>query len=599
MKKNVVLFLLIALLSISPLLSANNGQKIRSLDDDTYEAISYLYVKNGLSQPSYTAPYSDNELNLMLDKINSLNLSKADQKVMNYINDKLDVNMDYEGKGISFDWTFKTTIESFAHPNIDGYTATNLDFANRDIWVYDKIFHKPFLDLNFEAWSGDHVYSFADFSVGNSPVLAKKFGTDKFRTNIILISPSTSSDLDFAIPYRAFGAFGGDYWSFEVGRDRLDWGCGETGNLTVSDNLYYHNLARFTTFSDNYKYTFVTSFFPHQNMYINDVASNNIDDDNTAGITPQQGNSQWNIQDGIRAFIAHRLEFRAFHEKVGLVLTEEIMYESETNCIDLRVLNPHGIYHDLYIRANANSIIAFEADYTPVKGINIYGQALVDEFLLPNENNNNPSALGFLGGIKGTKEIAGYAGKASLEFAKTNPYLYLRDNMEAADEENNKIQHASDYGINFVVAIRDYTNNHGASYYDPEFLGYDYGGDALVFNANAGLKDYGKWSVEGNIFFMKHGTSDCYTCWAATEDTSAATTPTVTHPTDNHADLDAKDTRNAVSRTFVSGIHASYTCNKNFNVYGQIDFILINNYANISGDDLKDIQLTSGFCYSI
>ncbi|MFA7108923.1 MAG: hypothetical protein WC162_07240, partial [Sphaerochaetaceae bacterium] len=470
MKKNVVIFLLIAIIAISPLFSANNGQKIRSLDDDTYEAISYLYVKNGLSQPSYTAPYSDNELKLMLDKINSLNLSKADQKVMNYINDKLDINMDYEGKGVSFDWTFKTTVESFAHPNTDGYTATNLDFANRDIWVYDKIHHKPFLDLNFEAWSGNHVYSFADLSVGNSPVLAKKFGTDKFRTNIVMIPPSTMSDLDFAIPYRAFASLGGDYWSFEVGRDRLDWGCGETGNLTVSDNLYYHNLARFTTFSDNYKYTFVTSFFPHQNMYISDNVT-------LGSITPQQGNSQWDIQDGIRAFIAHRLEFKAFHDKVGLVLTEEIMYESETNNLDLRVLSPHIIYHNLYIRANANSIIAFEADYTPIKGINIYGQAIVDEFLLPGEGNNNPSALGFLGGVKATKEIAGYAGKASLEFAKTNPYLYLRDNMTVAEDS---IQHAGEYGINFVVAIRDYTNNHGASYYDPEFLGYDYGGDALV-----------------------------------------------------------------------------------------------------------------------
>ena len=319
-------------------------------------------------------------------------------------------------------------------------------------------------------------------------------------------------------------------------------------------------------------------------------------DSNTPGSTPQQGNSQWDIQDGLRAFIAHRLEFRAFNDKLGLVLTEEIMYESETNNLDLRVLSPHGIYHNFYIRANANSIIAFETDYTPVKGINIYGQAIVDEFLLPNEGNTNPSALGFLGGIKGTKEIAGLAGKLSLEFAKTDPYLYLRDNMTVADDS---IQRAGEYGINFVVAIRDYTNNHGASYYDPEFLGYDYGGDALVVNANASLKDYGKWSIEGNLFFMKHGTSDYYTCWAATQETYESSTPTTSHPTDNHADDDATSTRNAASTTFVSGIHGSYTFNKNLDIYGQIDLIKINNYANIAGNTLNDIQLTLGACYSI
>ena len=52
------------------------------------------------------------------------------------------------------------------------------------------------------------------------------------------------------------------------------------------------------------------------------------------------------------------------------------MYMSEDNTLDLRVLSPTTIYHDYYIRGNANSILAFEVDYTPISHVNIYSSFL-------------------------------------------------------------------------------------------------------------------------------------------------------------------------------------------------------------------------------
>jgi len=387
------------------------------------------------------------------------------------------------------------------------------------------------------------------------------------------------------MPYRAFVAAGGDFWSFECGRDRLRWGGGVTGNLTVSDNLLYHNLARFTTFSDKYKYTFVTSFFPHPSMYIKE-------DGGDYDYNPLEGLNQNKAQSGINMYMAHRLEWRLFKDKMNITITESIMYQSLDNTLDLRVLSPAAIFHDYYIRANANSILGLELDITPIKGLNIYTQAVLDEFLLPGEVSDPstttvpPSAHGLLVGAKANMDIAGHAGVIGFEFAKTDPFLYLRDNGD-------RTQEAGEYGISYVVTLREFTNGN-TTLYHPEFLGYNYGGDAIVLNANAGVKEFGKWSIDANLFFMKHGTFDCYTCWDELLISETPTTPTTSHSSvKNNGDKYAND-RNAVSNTLVGGVHASYQLLKNLKVYGQFDYINIENYKNILGQKTNDVQITLG-----
>ena len=134
----------------------------------------------------------------------------------------------------------------------------------------------------------------------------------------------------------------------------------------LSDTLKYHNMARITTFSDKFKYTFVISFFPHPTSHY---------DASSGGDGPLIGDGQAVVINGIYMFMSHRLEWRMLGDKVGLTLTESIMYQSDENLLDLRILNPAMIFHDYYIRNNANSILGLELDYTPVRGLNIYAQA--------------------------------------------------------------------------------------------------------------------------------------------------------------------------------------------------------------------------------
>ncbi|MGH0053486.1 MAG: hypothetical protein ACQ5SW_08885 [Sphaerochaetaceae bacterium] len=584
-----VIFLLLSF----PIFGVTNQQKIFSLDSDIYDALETLYIAQGLSLPSTTGPYSQAELSLMVEKIDGESLGGALRHVYDYVLQALGMEPKIQGKGIGLSWGLDTTLETYTHKDTSNFTG-------RETWHYDAIHHKPLLTVSLETWPANNFYGYSELSVGNSYTLKNGFGSTMFSTNVPLVPPAMMTDLDFNIPYRAFIAAGGNHWTFQLGRDRLSWGAGLTGNLMVSDSFKYHNMARFTTFSDRFKYTFVTSFFPHPSSYFDTAANGQTD-----GVVG--GNNQEKLLNGIYMFMSHRLEGRLFKDKVGITLTESIMYQSEENLLDLRILNPAMIFHDYYIRSNANSLLGLELDYTPFRGLNIYAQAAVDEFSLPGETvpsateTNYPITFGYLAGIKGTVPVANAIGYGSVEFAFTDPYLYLRYTTNNSPDDDSPANY-DEYGLNYVGAIREFTNESGMRY-NSEFIGYTYGNDALVLNLNGGVKSYGKWNLSGNIFYMAHGTFDMFTIWDRVGGTTGS--PLVTTPTDdgndsagNYADSDYDD-RNAVSHTLVAGINGSYQITKTLRTFGQIDYITIKNYQNIAGQKASDIQLTLGLSYTL
>ncbi|AEV29954.1 hypothetical protein SpiGrapes_2178 [Sphaerochaeta pleomorpha str. Grapes] len=562
-----------------------NKQKIFSLDSDVYEAIASLYVIQGLSLPSTTGPYSEAELLMMLEKVDTGRLNGATKATYDYIASQLDVQPKMQTKGMGLSWNFDANLETYTHTN-------TTEFTGRENWNRGYISQKPLLSVGLETWPSESFYGYSELSIGNTYTLENAFGSIPFSTNLIILSPATLMDLDFNIPYRAFVAMGGDGWTFQLGRDRMSWGAGESGNLMMGDNLKYHNMARYTAFGEKYKYTFVTSFFPHPSSYLG------------GGDGAVVGDGQEDILSGLNMFMAHRLEWRMFSDKVGLALTESIMYQSEENLLDLRVLNPAMIFHDNYIRSNSNSLLGLELDYTPVKGVNLYGQAVVDEFSLPGEpvpsatEVNYPVTFGYLAGVKAVAPIGNLMGHASLEFAYTDPFLYLR-----YQTKNDASATSGDaYSLNFVGTIREFTNKDGTRY-NAEFIGYEYGGDALVFNLNGGVKKYGKWNVEANGFFMLHGTFDIYTMWSRVGGSSGVpydiSTPTTDHPTGNYNDPTAQATRDSVSQTLVVGVSGSYEITPCLKAFGQVDYIHIGNYGNVSGTVVSDVQLTLGVTYHI
>jgi len=590
MKKPLALALVL-LLGLSMVMAAN-AQKIHSVDSDVYQAITNLYIASGKALPSTGGPWSSDELAKMLAKIDRSELEEGSQAAYDFV--AAELNEAHRAVSFGLD----VALEGYYHTDA-------VNFTDEADWVrgYDE--RNPLMDIVLETWPSEHFYGYSSFYVGGTKYndysaakgpVSYSFGAAPFSTNIFFTpAPADIQDLDFGMPYRASGSVGGDGWSVQVGRDKLSWGPGVTGNFMLGDHLKYHNVGRVTAYGDTFKYTFATSFFPHPSQYYPVI-------DGSGNFVNIRGQGQ--LSQGLNMFMAHRLEWRMLADKVGLALSEAVMYQSLDNTLDLRVLNPAAIFHNYYIRSNGNSLLTVEADYTPIAGVNVYGQVAVDEFSLPGvpvpgkDDNALPAAFGYMAGAKASYPMGSGMLYGSFEYAKTDPYLYLRDNGDY-------VQSLGEYGINWVVAIREYYAH--AILYDEQFLGYEYGPDAIVINANAGYKQYGKWSVEGNLFYMLHGTHDKWTLWSyvdngdgiGDDDPVYQPTPTSSHETENNGDLN-EEARDAVSKTLVVGVKGNYTILPGLNVFAQADFINIANPGNVSANaPVSDIQLSFGVSYSL
>ncbi|MFA5468253.1 MAG: hypothetical protein WC224_04255 [Sphaerochaetaceae bacterium] len=600
--KKIAIFFALMVFAIT-IVFATNTQKIHPVGSDVYEAITYLYISNGYALPSTAGPWSTNELLKLLDKVDRTKLSNAAQSVYDYAKGVLTA----EPK------LFKFGLEAALEANI--HTDTE-NFTTRKRWVKNTNDRKSLLDIRLETNIANYFYGYSSFLFDGrrfnqfSPTeghTSAYFGQEAFTTNLFFLYGSGIGDLDLGMPYRAFGALGGEGWSFQIGRDNLSWGAGETGNLMLGDHLRYHDLARLALYGKNFKYTLVTSFFAHPDQYYPILDGSKFTEHDQR--TPLYG---------LNMFLGHRLEWRMFKDKVGFSVSEAIMFQTAKDgtepfdsVLDPRILNPSMLFHNLYIRSNANSLLTFELDYSPIKYLNIYGQMAIDEFYLPGEsqpgvaNSAFPTALGYIAGVKTGVPVRRGVAYGSLEFALTDPFLYLRDNNPKGED-----QAIGDYGINFIVAHREYSGpkiKHGVTYYE-EFLGYKYGPDAIVINANGGYKEFGKWYAEGNIFYMLHGTHDEWTLWSNVYKNAnweankppILTTPTDKHWTENQVDPAAHDNRDAVSQTFVIGVKGGYTFLKGFDVYGQFDFINIVNPGNIASNaPIRDFQFSVGLSYSL
>lgn len=559
-----------------------NFQKNYPVGSDLYRAISFLYIDQGLSLPSTAGPWSADELRKMLDRLDPSRFEQGATEAYHFARATLD-----ERHGV-FRFDLSSAIEAYFHMN----TA---DFTTEGGWARGSEEREALFDLGMESWLAGLFYGYSSLTMqnsvynswnsaeGNSSTL---WGSSALTTNVPLIPPASLNDLSCNFPYRAFASAGGSGWSFELGRDRYSWGPGESGNFVLGSHFLYHNMGRFTGYAKNFKYTLATSFFPYPGNYYP------IIDPDTGAFVNQR--TQDDAVSGLSMFLGHRLEWRLFGDRVGVALNEAVMYESADNTIDLSILSPTAIFHNYFERSNANSILSAEADWSPFRRLDLYGQLVVDEFALPSEAqpgldpSARPNALGYMAGAKTAIPLGRGMLFGSAEWAKTDPYLYLRDSGD-------RDQELGEYGVDWVVAEREFYNPMGVAYTE-KFLGYQFGCDAIVLDGRIGYRRFARWSVQANLFYMIHGTHDQWTTWGDEDDSvqDTETTPTTSHHTANNADKRANE-RDAASYTFSAGLRGDYALSRGFLVYGQVDYIHIRNPGNLSSRaPIWDLQVTAG-----
>lgn len=612
--KRITVIALIALLCVGfAFAQTNNMQKIYPTTSDEYKAISYLYLIQGHSLPSTTGPWSADELAKMLEVLDYSALDDTQKAVYDTVKDSVYARPKADWNKVGFNFNGSFNLEGYIHTNTDG-TARAVKSGERDItekafqgnhWIYSEKDQKPTLNFELESFVTDRFYALFQGTVANSwhsnETYTEELGVSKISTNILGLKhlKFNLAYFDGNWPYRAFLSTGGENWNLQIGRDRLSWGPGESGNLSVSDNMPWQNFAKLTSYTEDFKYTFLTSFYPHPINYW---------DNQTMGVADPRWhgmkNSYWNdgasgAFRGLSMYIGHRFELRFLKDKFTFVATEGLMYMSEDNSIDPRALNPLNFNHNNYIARNSNSTLTLEFNYTPFKGINVYGEWIVDEIAFPGiekapseTNRTNPTAMGLLFGVKGAFTIGKGLFHASAEFAKTDPYLYLRDGVGNTNSAGNDNGY---YGINYVVAIRNWSSVGAGISYDEYFLGYTYGPDAVVANVKAGWTTSDlKLSIEGSFFFMAHGTHDQWTKWTPVGGDENyqydKASPTIKHTTYNAKYTDYAE-RNSVEKTTVLGVNVTYKATSWLNLLAQADLVSIRNYGNKEGVNEKDFQL--------
>ena len=614
MRKAVAVFLVILLVS-SAVFAANN-QKIYSVDTELYKTISQIYVLTGHAQPSGTGPWSGDELLKMYEAIDRSSVSEFMLQKYDAALETLGASpkIEFKGGGTEFSGTLdlELYVHTYAPSDVeDPYKRTDVAgltdyaFEGRSWWFGKDLNHiTPFFELSWETWIADHFYTAFDFGLQNAfrGNEGGELGSTAINTNIPMLQNLSFSIkvLDIAsFPHKAFAAVGGDGWSFEAGRDRLSWGVGTTGNVVLSDNFPYHDMVRFTAYGEKFKYTYLVSFFPAKQNYYNKEGKSY----NGTGF-----NNSTQTLDGLLFYSAHRFEGRFFNDKLVFTLTEGLIYMSETNNLQFAALSPMYFMHNAFMPNNSNSTLALELEWaTPLKGLNVYGQLLLDQFTMPGfedpvgpgkSYSSAPNGIAFLGGAKYITKLQEGVLTINPEFAYVSAFCYLRDGVNDY------------YGMDYTGAIRSRLyayEDRGLStdiLYEDYVIGYKYGPDCIVANLS-GSWEGEKLSFNAKGLFIMHGTHDLWTKWkkvpanCSEEAYEQYSGPSPSHSeTSNYRYPDAQTARNAVWYTLDVGVGAKYKILDNLELSFNMDFVTMRNVFNIGTyDDATDVQFIIGAKY--
>ena len=456
-----------SLLFIAAPVFPDQGPRIVPLEEELYRYLRGMALEAGVLPPSSSLPFPRGEVESELGRIISnseLPLSEASQAAREAIKRYLSRKPFYaEGAEGTNGFAFYPDLRI----NAEGYLHTNRDYER---WAYGFHDRKPFVGLLMDGSFFDSLSLYIDVTVQKDPFQA---GGDPDNYTNLLTSPS---HFDLNMPYRAGMSVGGRHWNLWLGRDRLSWGNGRTGNLLLSDADLYHEGLRFTTFWERFKFTFL----------LLGLESWRLDSDERGNPYPWPDTGAQNPSgpERFKMFLAHRLEFN-LRSNLRLTLNESIVYGGKYP--DLRVFNPLIVYHNFYIKEWANSLMTVELDWVPFPGVYLYGQYAQDQLSTIFEKDTygkdeEPNAMGYLvglelqralgGGGRGSK--GGGSGKAWLrggyEFVKTDPWLYIRETPYVSFFSTRRVHSEA---RKTVLGEKNY-------YFLNTPLGYLYGPDVVV-----------------------------------------------------------------------------------------------------------------------
>ena len=360
--------------------------------DPALEDLRFLSLKSGRPLLSFTPPLAPAEVESFLDSIDSSLLSEPAQQAYYRVRERLipQARLSFTSDNFAALLNINSTVEARVRFNTDlDWYPQNPDIPHM-LAFPARLFFADTVQLYMEPFA---TISIRHFERANT------FGTN--------LHYSPEDGLDPTFPHRAFLAAGGQWWSFQLGRDRLFWGTGHTGSFSFSDNSNYFDYARISLFSPRIKYSLIINQMPlHEVMQ--------------------------------RHFYLHRLDFT-----IGNTLSIGIMegrMVADTP-LHLRYMNPLMIFFPHPSEVQTSSLFALEANWNIARAFSVYGQFAITDFILPSTSSNgsSPGGFGFMTGVNFTRSFGHWASIFFVEYIYTSTDLFMGSSSQASLVQRNRI----------------------------------------------------------------------------------------------------------------------------------------------------------------
>ncbi len=194
----------------------SNGQSVISVDGPEYKVVETLYILAGRSLPSSSGPWSEREMTLMLGCIDRSSLSDTAKEYYDYVRSLVVSTPDLAYDSLALDFSAAANLEAYLHRDTE-------NVRDEGDWFHGFTFRRPFAELVFESWPGDHFYGYFEITFGHSYGLnVGDNGKDNllyrnmFNINIPFVNAylfsndgGLEADCDWTYPYKALGSVGG------------------------------------------------------------------------------------------------------------------------------------------------------------------------------------------------------------------------------------------------------------------------------------------------------------------------------------------------------------------------------------------------------
>ncbi len=487
--------------------AGGNLQQIIPLSSPAYTALDSLYLEEGIVEPSTARPYSADEMSRALEKIDRGALSTAGRAAYKIVEGTIDHRTVY-GEKDGLQVNVRPTI------TVAGYLATDPHAVNEGASNRDWRDRSPLLNVPLEVWLFSNFYADFDLTLKEDPFLQNPGVVPGAKESNFTNVPFDFAQVDFMFPFRAFMSLGGNHWNLQFGRDQLNWGNGQFGNLMLAANGDYYDFLRFTTYWNAFKYTATAislpPYYPGQD---------------TATVTPADINPSIPNNDVpgyvlTKTMLAHRLEFSLWN-RVNLALNEALMVSGK---VGLNHYNPLDIYHNWFDWEQSKSLFSGEVTVAPVRWLSLYGQFGMDQIQTGLKNSEYgadsiPNGLAWLAGARTEYPLGpGYL-SVDAQFTNVGPWIYL-----AGDPSQTSGQFQEPW-LSYYARSRIVSNVMGSRQYVSVPTGWWDGPDSRAYDLSFTYSVPAVWSATLGASLVQHGENTLDTLYEKGASAASMRTP--------------------------------------------------------------------------